>query len=605
MLKEKPLMTKACIAPWEMLEVGVDGGIRPCCGPVEGDFGNINSVLSNPAMFRDALNSEAHKQLRRQLLTGELEDACATCRIAPNKPITIEALRRNVVVYLQNRGRNISEHTDLCSEFAFEACNAGVTDKCNFSCIYCFTHSNDKTGEGIRKYTAISHERLLQLTSLLVENGLKVLAIGNVGELTIYPSWRDLCTTLFDNYPNLYVTLVSNFGRKFSDADLDVLVRFHRIAISCDTIDPELYSWLRRGGRIDVLLNNISRLKSRMCNTTGHKPSLVLNVTESNVIIDKLVDLAKYAVDNEIDLQFSNLLVVKGSFAEKNKCLTKITDIPDDQVPSAWEVIGDLRERMVVQNPRVRLDFGPLYDILKQRAEAISLNRFVPSANELFYRSFACAHPRNPNAILRKIFRSFYDCYRGILITSGSTIAIKLPYLAARLKYRTIWCKNNHSDMYIGAMEEASVGSYLSIATARTKRYFTHVLMEVFEYEIEIGSAEIDETLILSEPGHDLDAHSKEISKWNPEGLSAEVASIYIRMGKELLDAMDYLGAGEAFHRALLLNPRQAEAHLHLGNLHLVQGQAREAATVFRDALHIVPQHEGLALALGQALDLL
>jgi hypothetical protein len=512
MLKEKPTMTKSCIAPWQMLEVAVDGGIRPCSGPVGGDFGNIGSALSDPARFRDTFMSEAHKQLRNQLLTGNLQDACVTCRAVPKQQMTTEMLRQQVAFYLRIKGRNINENTDLSSEFAFDSCNIGVTDKCNFSCIYCFIHSNDRTGGEIKRYAETSQESFLKLISLLVANGLNELNICGSGELTVYPSWKELCTRLFDNYPHLYINLVSNFGKKFSDAELDVLMRFNRITISCDTIDPELYSWLRHGGRVDILLDNINRLKTKSRNTSGHKPLLSLNVTESNVIIDKLVDLAKYAVDNEIGLQFSNLLVIKDSFAEKNKCLTKITDIPDDQVPSAWEIICDLPERMMAQNPRSYLLFGPMYEIVKQRAEAMSFNRFVPSANELFYRSFARSHARNPNAFLRKIFWSFSDCYRGILIKAGSTITVILPYTAARLKYRTIWCKNSHPGVHIGAVAETTVGSSLSIATGKTARFYTHVLLEVLAYNIEIGTSEIDETLILLEPRHNLDARFMEIA---------------------------------------------------------------------------------------------
>ena len=64
-------------------------------------------------------------------------------------------------------------------------------------------------------------------------------------------------------------------------------------------------------------------------------------------------------------------------------------------------------------------------------------------------------------------------------------------------------------------------------------------------------------------------------------------------------------GAGEALRRALLLNPKQVEAHLHLGNLHLMRGRPGKAATVFQDALRIAPLHERLALALRQALEFL
>lgn len=483
-----------------MLQVGVDGGIRPCCGAVGGDFGNINDSLSDPTKFRDTFISEPYKQLRRQLLTGDLQDECITCRVAPEKKVTTEALRQCVVSYLQNQGISAYPHTDLCSEFAFVSCDTAVTDRCNFSCIYCFTHSNDKKGDGIKNYSEMNPEHFLKLTSLLVKNGLKILNLCGIGELTMYPNWRELFATLFDKYPDLYITVVSNFGKKFTDADLDVLMRFYRISISCDTIDPELYSWLRRGGRLDVLLENISKLKSRIVrNTSGRNPYLILNATESNVILDKLVDLAKYAADNEIGLQFSNLLVVKGSFAETNKCLTKMADIPDDQVASAWEIICDLPERMAAQNPKSYLFFGPLYDIMKQRAEATSLNRFVPSTSELFYRSFARSHPKNPDAFLRKMFRSFSDCFRGIFITSGSTIAIRLPYTTARVKYRTIWCKDNRTT-HLSATEEASVGSHLSIRAAKTRGSCTHVFLGVLAYEIELETTRIYETLVLSEP---------------------------------------------------------------------------------------------------------
>ncbi|MGC9197067.1 MAG: radical SAM protein [Syntrophobacteraceae bacterium] len=491
-------MTKNCIAPWRMLQVNVDGGIRPCCGPVEGDFGNIDDALLDMETFRSVFANGPFSELRQQLLTGNLKEACVTCRIAPIEQITTDTLQRHVVNYLRSRGKQISSQTKLCSEFCFIACDLGITDKCNCSCIYCFIHSNDKPGDGMKKYSDTNQERVFRLASLLSQNGLQVLNIGGLGELTMYSPWKTLCAKLFDNYPNLQITLVSNFGKKFTDADLDVLMRFHRITISCDTVDPELYSHLRCGGRLDVLFENISNLKARMRNSAG--PILIINVTENNLIIDKLFDLAKYASENEIGLQFSNLILIKGSFAETNKCLTKITDIPDDQVLSAWEIIYDLPKRIAHQNPKGYFDFGPFYDILKRRAEAVTFNRFVPAANELFYRAFAGLHRKNPNAILHKLFRSFSEYSKGILISSGSTVEIYLPFLSAKLKYRAVWVKNNHSGVYIGGMEEASIGSYLSISTVSSRGFYTHVLLEVLAYNLGVATNQSKENIILSEP---------------------------------------------------------------------------------------------------------
>jgi len=621
-MEEKRLMTKNCIAPWQTLEICVDGRIRPCCGPLYDDFGNIDGALSDPTKFRDTFNSKAYRELRNQLLTGNLQDGCVTCRIAPQRPVTTESLRQSVELYLKSRGRNITENTDLLTEFAFESCNTAVTDKCNLSCIYCFTHSNDKPGEGIKNYTEVSYDRFLKLVSLLVQDGLKLLVICGVGEPTVYRSWKELCTTLFDSFPGLFICLVSNFGKKFTDADLDVLKRFHRILISCDTLDPELHSWLRRGGRIDVLLDNISRLKAKTRNNPGHKQILTFNVTESNAIIDKLVDLAKFAVDNEIGLQFSNLLIVEGSYAEKNNCLTKITEIPDEQVPAAWEVICDITERTSAQNPRFFLSLGPLYEIMKQRAESISFHRFVPSEDELFYRWFASAHPKNPAAFLRKIFRSFSDCYRGILIASGSTLAFNLPHTAARFKYRTIWCKNNHPDKYAGAMEETVVGSHLTIAVERTERFYTHVLLEVFGYEMVNGTARIDETMILSEPRNNLDAHSKALNReagvkpaGNIPAKGAPVPSKPCPLGDSIA-AADFLNAhGEkqsqkgdnhharvCFELAIEHNPNHAGAHNNLGVVQWQQGNLEQAVRCFHQALDLDPEDPDVIYNCSRAL---
>jgi tetratricopeptide (TPR) repeat protein len=96
--------------------------------------------------------------------------------------------------------------------------------------------------------------------------------------------------------------------------------------------------------------------------------------------------------------------------------------------------------------------------------------------------------------------------------------------------------------------------------------------------------------------------HQMGRSAWQAEGLSAEVADIYTVMGKELLDAKDYLGAGEALHRALRLNAHHVEAFFQLGRLHRSLDQTEEAVGVFRDALRLDSRRKWTVLALGDAL---
>lgn len=58
---------------------------------------------------------------------------------------------------------------------------------------------------------------------------------------------------------------------------------------------------------------------------------------------------------------------------------------------------------------------------------------------------------------------------------------------------------------------------------------------------------------------------------WDPEGLPASVADIYLRMGKELASATDLVGAAEALEKALKLDPSRTDIVDELNRLSLPQ----------------------------------
>ena len=605
-------MTKLCIAPWLELELNVHGNIRPCSGPIDGDYGNINDAISDPEKFRDVFNNDAFIQLRRQLLTGQLQPECETCRIVENRKVRTEDLRKHVVSYLKSRGRYIPENADLACEAFVYNCSVGITNKCMLACKYCFFHSNDKPGDGIRLYDEIDPDRFLQQIAMLVDNGLRELSICGAGEPTIHPSWVNILTTIFDRYPALNVYIVSNFMKKFSDEELDLFLRFKRISISCDTLDPELFFWLRPWGKVNILLENIRRLKAKMATTTRPKPLLILNATESNVILGKIEELAKYAVDNDIGLQFSNLLVVPGSYAEKNKCITKIAEIPDEQVPAAWELLCDLPGRIAAQRPGLHLHLGPMYQVLKERVEASTLNRFVPTAEELFYRSFALSNPKNPNAFLRKLYSSFNDCLRGILFTSGSTIDMELPCRAARLRYRTIRLEivDNKMQNSFGEPRESAVGSHLRLVTGSTQRTDTYVFLEVISYEADDQIKQVDEVIILSQPRPAIERDcpvgesrgvcpgpASEIAGVVPATLSVQSAPAGFVGSADFLNEHGELElkkghnyhARTCFKLAVAIDPAHAAAHSNLGMIQWREGEREEALRSIRSALDLKP----------------
>jgi radical SAM protein with 4Fe4S-binding SPASM domain len=66
--------TRDCTDPWRQPYVLEDGSVWPCCWFYGGSIGNIQKQN-----FRDIWDGDEVKQLRRQLLTGDLAPQCRDC----------------------------------------------------------------------------------------------------------------------------------------------------------------------------------------------------------------------------------------------------------------------------------------------------------------------------------------------------------------------------------------------------------------------------------------------------------------------------------------------------------------------------------------------
>ena len=493
----------------------VDGSITPCCGcpPPKGDYGNIFTDYFQPLQEGKKptiFANDTYRSLRNQLLTGNLQDACRTCRMVGSADISVETLRQRVINHLDSYYIPVSTHEDLCNTYAISSCLTNVTERCNFSCIYCFIHSNDN-GKIKTNYCDMNQQYFLDFVSFLVRGGLKSLIFCGLGELTVYPSWKELCKNIFDAFPSLKVSLVSNFGKKFTDTDLDLLRRFYSISISCDTFDAKTYSWLRRGGRLSTVTGNIDKLRSTFSPPPFQNPVLCFNVTESDAIVDGLTDLARYASLNNMYLSFSNLAIAENSVADKTKCITKMIDIQENKTLDAWEVLYDLPRRMNAQNPMFQpCVFGPLYSSMKNKVESITYNNFKPQAGDIVYQRFAQAYPTSQNAYLRKIYLSFDDCYSGIFmeIDDDLLITLDLPYENARLSYRTIWCRvrgDGNLEIIPSLETDITVGKCISISSGHNNKElskYNHILLQILSYNETSPGASTSNSITPLLPDH-------------------------------------------------------------------------------------------------------
>ncbi len=97
-------MTRFCLDPWASLTIKASGAVWTCCRPHKlGRLNNSNSL-------GEIINGEPYRNLRRQLLSGDLSPMCRDC---PDKAIgSVNDLRQALITY---KSMCRSKSTTLCA----------------------------------------------------------------------------------------------------------------------------------------------------------------------------------------------------------------------------------------------------------------------------------------------------------------------------------------------------------------------------------------------------------------------------------------------------------------------------------------------------------
>jgi len=433
-------LTKNCIHPWRMANIFGDGTILPCYSPVAGNYGNLKKDYLTKTTESNIFKNLDYKMLRNSLLTGDLLEGCKTCRFVVSEDIPIQDLKENVINYLKNSG-NSETDLDLLSQFAIEEVTISITNKCNLRCVYCpqsaakkTTEENsmvafdfDKLSTSVEFYKAeISLEDFMVSMEFLVRSGLKRLNFVGLSELTIYKKWHSLVDTIKNLYPEIQLSLVSNFSLPFNKKDIVSLMKFDQISVSCDTLNEELFSKIRVGSDLNIVLANINMLL-RERDAVENPPILVINITEYDLMINSLPELAKFASKNNININFSNLYDAPGSVMDQTKMIKKISLVPDHELPVVWEILNALPRQMKSENPRVDIfSMGPFYDDVRQRMSKINKHLFVPLKEEHFFQEVYDKFEISEEIYLRNIFLNFGTSYRGVYLPTNKKYELNI-----------------------------------------------------------------------------------------------------------------------------------------------------------------------------------
>ncbi|GAB1263373.1 GTP 3',8-cyclase MoaA [Aurantivibrio infirmus] len=169
-----------------------------------------------------------------------------------------------------------------------------VTDRCDFRCVYCMTEEMSF----LPRSQLLTLEELAEVATAFVELGAKKIRITG-GE----PLVRRNVISLFDQIGKLKeleeLTLTTNGSQLVSKAQELRDAGVKRINISLDSLQEDRFRALTRVGDLKQVLAGIEAAKR-----AGFEKIKLNSVILKNRNADEVVDLVRFAVDNELDISF-------------------------------------------------------------------------------------------------------------------------------------------------------------------------------------------------------------------------------------------------------------------------------------------------------------
>ncbi|MDA3935592.1 MAG: GTP 3',8-cyclase MoaA [Actinomycetota bacterium] len=201
-----------------------------------------------------------------------------------------------------------------------------VTDRCNLRCVYCMPPEGIewKPMEGI-----LSFEEIERFAAIAVENGIRKIRltggeplvrkglVGHVRRLRAITGLDSIALTT-------NAILLPKYAQQLRDAGLS------RVNISLDSLDPDVYAEMTRGGRLQDALDGLDTALE-----VGFKP-VKLNVVVVRSLEQDLASFAKLAIDRPIHVRFIEYMPVGDANAVGARghqgCWTEADHVPSDEI---------------------------------------------------------------------------------------------------------------------------------------------------------------------------------------------------------------------------------------------------------------------------------
>lgn len=203
-----------------------------------------------------------------------------------------------------------------------------ITDRCNLRCIYCMPT------EGIKPLShsdILSYDEIVRIVRIAAPIGIRKVRITG-GEPLARKGVAHLITSLkkIKGIENLSLTtngvLLESLAIELKEAGLD------RVNVSIDSLDPERYREITRGGSLDVVLKGIEKAES-----AGLKPVKINMVPIRGFNDDEIGDFARLTLSNSYQVRFIEFMPIG---ARENWSQEKY--IPVDEIRAIVDEVGRL-----------------------------------------------------------------------------------------------------------------------------------------------------------------------------------------------------------------------------------------------------------------------
>lgn len=190
----------------------------------------------------------------------------------------------------------------LFNRETFTMCHIEACTLCQLDCRGCRMR---RKNYALRGSGYLTHENFVKFLDL--NPSIKNIEISNTGEVFLNPDLVEIIKTAFEKEITISIAGGANFNY-VTDEQIDALVRYkvRVLTVALDGASQESYSWYRRNGNFDTVIENIKKLNAKKKELKRKLPYLMWQyvILPSNNSVTEIRRAKKIAKDLSMKIFF-------------------------------------------------------------------------------------------------------------------------------------------------------------------------------------------------------------------------------------------------------------------------------------------------------------